>query len=900
MNRTRISIAVLIMIVITVAAPVGRAKSSAVASNHALLELGSSIYIRADGSIDPPYAPIQRNSNVYTLTDNIVGEIGGFRIERDNVTLNGAGHLLQGTGASESKGIELADRRNVTVKAVRIRAFSYGVVLFNSSDNLIIENDIESSDECGILFSNSSNNRLFHNNFNNSNQTCLQDSINTWDNGYPSGGNYWKDFKGNDTLSGNYQTENGSDGIGDNPYIIDVNNNDTYPLMTPWLGPVRNLDTGKSFADIQSAIYDATEKERILVLSNTYYGSLFVSKSLELFGEAAETTIIDGNGIGTVININSSNVNISRLTIRGGGNIGVLLNGSSNSTIQHSYITSSQSGIVLHNSSNNVLSGNKLWYTCYGIVLDTSIGNEISKNSIKWSSECSLRLSSSKYNNASQNVFTGNFDGIVLDNSSNNNLEENAITSSYNCGIKVINSSDNNTISSNNVTGSTTEGIRLFSSKYNTIYKNSIRENGGDGIDLLLNSNYNNISQNSIEENNYGISLYAYSNNNSLSYNILSGNTIGVKLEISSNNSICNNKVHISSNDGIYLRSCLHNIIDGNSVEDAGYLGIQLYCSPNNLLRNNMMVNNRFGFGVDGWGISDFANDVDTSNTVNGKPVFYLTNRQGVFVPSTVGCVILINCSNITIQNLNLTANQYGVLLFETTNVLISGTSISFNQNGIYAVNSSDCTIYHNNFRNNMRQIYMSGSVNIWDGGYPSGGNYWSDYAGIDANNDGIGEHPYVIDASNQDNSPFVGPITIFNVGTWNDETYFVSLVTNSTISDFRLNTDQTPESISFSVEGPNATTGFCRICVPDSLLEGPYAVLVNGAPVSQNTVTNGTHTFIHFTYNHSWNLITVIGDSVVPEFPHTMILFIFMMIALLASAMYPKALRHRHDRKTC
>jgi parallel beta-helix repeat protein len=528
------------------------------------------------------------------------------------------------------------------------------------------------------------------------------------------------------------------------------------------------------------------------------------------------------------------------------------------------------------------------------------MGNEISKNSIECNSACGLRLSSSNYNNVSQNVFIGNSDGVVFDNSSDNNFEENTIVSSYNCGIKVMNFSDNNTISSNNVTRSTTEGIRLFSSRHNTIHKNSIRENGGDGIDLLLDSNCNNISQNSIERNNYGILLYAYSNNNSLSYNILSGNTIGVKLEISSNNSICNNKVNTSSNDGIYLRYCSDNTIDENSVEAAGCFGIQIYCSPDNLLRNNMMVNNCFGFGVDGWEMSDFANDVDTSNTVNGKPVFYLTNKQGVFVPTTVGCVILINCSNITIQNVNLTDNEYGVLLFETTNVLISETSISFNQNGIYAVNSSDCMIYHNNFLNNMRQIYTSGSVNIWDGGYPSGGNYWSDYSGTDANNDGVGEVPYVIDTSNRDNNPLIGIISIFSVGTWNNETRFVNLVSNSTISDFRLNTDQTPERISFTVEGPNATTGFCRVCVPDSLLEGPYAVLVNGTPVSQNTVTNGTHTFIHFTYNHSRNLITVIGKSVLPEFPHTMILFIFMMIALIASAMYSKALRRRHDRKTC
>jgi hypothetical protein len=64
----------------------------------------------------------------------------------------------------------------------------------------------------------------------------MPESVNRWDNSYPSGGNYWSDYTGFDLYSGPYQNETGSDGIGDTPYVIDADNQDNYPLekLFPW------------------------------------------------------------------------------------------------------------------------------------------------------------------------------------------------------------------------------------------------------------------------------------------------------------------------------------------------------------------------------------------------------------------------------------------------------------------------------------------------------------------------------------------------------------------------------------------------------------------------------------------------------------------------------------------
>lgn len=71
------------------------------------------VYIRADGSIDPPDAPVKTYDNVtYTLTDDIASSVNGIVVERDNIVINGAGRMVQ--GSNSGIGIDLSNRRNVS------------------------------------------------------------------------------------------------------------------------------------------------------------------------------------------------------------------------------------------------------------------------------------------------------------------------------------------------------------------------------------------------------------------------------------------------------------------------------------------------------------------------------------------------------------------------------------------------------------------------------------------------------------------------------------------------------------------------------------------------------------------------------------------------------------------
>lgn len=78
------------------------------------------IYIRADGSVDPSTAPIQRDEDIYTFTDNIfetshIQET--LEIQKDNIIIDGSGFTLQGV---MGHGIKLSGRQNVPLKNTRI------------------------------------------------------------------------------------------------------------------------------------------------------------------------------------------------------------------------------------------------------------------------------------------------------------------------------------------------------------------------------------------------------------------------------------------------------------------------------------------------------------------------------------------------------------------------------------------------------------------------------------------------------------------------------------------------------------------------------------------------------------------------------------------------------------
>jgi len=339
--------------------------------------------------------------------------------------------------------------------------------------------------------------------------------------------------------------------------------------------------------------------------------------------------------------------------------------------------------------------------------------------------------------------------------------------------------------------------------------------NGGFAFEssgVYLNSSRgSDISDNIVMNNVYGIRL-SLCDGIVVSGNVLRNNSYGLWLSHSENNVVLGNNVSESTYAGIHLFPASDNIVSGNTVSGNEH-GIYVYFSSNNTIVDNIVFNNSFGIWISG----SQANRICNNKVLN-------TDRNGIWLGASF--------NNVLVEN-TLTNNGIGVSIKDST------------------ANS----IFHNNFVNNTGSVRTVDSADIFDDGFE--GNFWSDYDGVDLDEDGVGDAPRVINENNTDYFPLMGMFSDFSV-TLDDEMFIVFTVCNSTLSDFLFN--YTWRMIEFKVEGLNNTVGFCRVTIPKQVLNAPYIVLLDNKEVNTTLLpaSNLTHSLLYFTYRLSTHKIVI------------------------------------------
>jgi len=130
-----------------------------------------------------------------------------------------------------------------------------------------------------------------------------------------------------------------------------------------------------------------------------------------------------------------------------------------------------------------------------------------------------------------------------------------------------------------------------------------------------------------------------------------------------------------------------------------------------------------------------------------------------------------------------------------------------------------------------------------------------------------------------------------FSCGTWNDQAYNVTVLTNSSIANFNFNQPQKEVTLDITGYVSHADQGFCNVTVPKGLLSCDsltnWQVLLNSTGIPYEANQNDTDTFVYFTYGYNNSSIQIIGQQAVPEFPSFIILPSFIITALLAVIVY-------------
>ncbi len=182
-----------------------------------------------------------------------------------------------------------------------------------------------------------------------------------------------------------------------------------------------------------------------------------------------------------------------------------------------------------------------------------------------------------------------------------------------------------------------------------------------------------------------GINLQGHSDSNRIEANIIM---------------YCGGGIRIAGND--------NNLLE-NHVESNTGPGISLETASRSILRGNRLSNNSQNLQVGSYSTAGWVNDIDASNWVENKVVYYWVNEVDKTVPLDAGYVALINCTRIMVHNQTFTNAGESLLLVFTNNSTIQGNSFSDNST-IHLYNSSNNNIFANTFTNNDKGLNIDSS----------------------------------------------------------------------------------------------------------------------------------------------------------------------------------------------
>ncbi|KAA0003832.1 MAG: PKD domain-containing protein, partial [Thermoplasmata archaeon] len=671
------------------------------ATNHAFIYVLEGIY-KENVIVDKPVFLAAENAivdasamgNAFTFLGGDI-EMNGFSIQN----------------ASNASGIEIRSDNN-TIRNCTFMDNKIGIYIKGGNNNSIFQNEIK---ECGESFViNGSHDNLI-------NETQIHDSMS---------------------------------GI----TIIEGNRNSIYDNTFSYLA----LYAIKIEKGIENEIFHNSIKFNpygIMILSdvtcflteNTFiqngYGIFLMTNNI-----VVEKDVFIKNDVGIYISGNDTEVKECNFF---DGIYGIKIENATDAYLHDCTFSSASTAIFTQNCSNVNISHSTLNGHNEGI---RSVFSENVKifNCTSWGNEKGMDIENSTAT-IHTSIFYSNFYGFFIINSSfsltNSSLNENQ------CGI--FGRKSNLFINHTSIENSE-KGVASFSS--HVFVNDTDIENNTYGI-TIENATFGECIFSSFKENEYGI-CFLNSSFISISNSSFSNNTNGMYGENSENITSMNNTFFFNSKGitmkkshfcklidqginfniyGMELIECTNFIITDNKIRENDF-GLIFSQSPKNKLSSNQFTNNTYNFDMEGLSTTDFYEDIDTSNKINGEPLYYLVNESNTFIEEPAGYIALVGCANISLANAMISNNGEGFLVVEGDNISIKNCTFKDNIEGSFILSSMNLIFNQTNVYNNLNDgilfqssydvsllgcsIYQNGQrgINIYsldemDGGFSISGN---------------------------------------------------------------------------------------------------------------------------------------------------------------------------------
>lgn len=380
-------------------------------------------------------------------------------------------------------------------------------------------------------------------------------------------------------------------------------------------------------------------------------------------------------------------------------------------------------GIVLDNTSWGVVQNATVTQDATGIVVRNSVHVSLYANTVLLNTWDGIDIAGSSDVFVNGNGATYNSDGLTVKDSSGVRLAGNSLWKNLQDGA-ILTRLTNLSMYGGMSTANGWYGVELAFAENVTVASNQFSSNGRAGLSI------------------------SSSDNLRVSSNVFFSNVgAGVQLIGVTNATVDSNNLSPAGASGIVVESARAVRVTRNSVSQANYSGILLARVDDLTVGSNTLSNNDVGVG--------------------GVNVSALQMTSNVIVTNTEEGVSFVGSTNVTLDGNNVSQNGDGVFIDSSAGGILRRNVLWQNGYGVQMFRSTGFVIANNTFLENVPQTYDDGQgENQWDAGYPAGGNYWSDYSGIDlcsgANQsicidpDGIGDTSYPVGAGLVDRYPLM------------------------------------------------------------------------------------------------------------------------------------------------